>query len=63
MDIIVCNYNGAFVCKYLDKKNRQLLSSNASHKPVSITPEDEFTIEGIIAFSIRVHRSSPLLLP
>jgi DNA polymerase V len=33
-DIIVCNYNGNFTCKILDKTNRQLGSAYANNKPV-----------------------------
>jgi DNA polymerase V len=63
MDVIVCNFNGAFVCKILDKHNKLLLSSSEHYKPVPITTDDEFQVEGVVPFSIRVHRASPLLLP
>jgi DNA polymerase V len=61
-DIIVANYNGCFVCKFLDKINARLLSASASHTPVKITPEDEFQIEGVVTRSIRLHRKASELM-
>ncbi|AWB57682.1 S24 family peptidase [Colwellia sp. Arc7-D] len=55
-DVIVANYNGCFTCKLIDKKNARLLSASFKHKPVNITPEDEFQIEGVVTRSIRLHR-------
>lgn len=55
-DVIVANYNGCFTCKFIDKKQARLLSTSALHQPVSITPEDEFQIEGVVTRSIRLHR-------
>ncbi|MBA6225238.1 translesion error-prone DNA polymerase V autoproteolytic subunit [Colwellia sp. MB02u-18] len=55
-DVIVANYNGCFTCKLIDKKNARLLSASFKHQPVSITPEDEFQIEGVVTRSIRLHR-------
>jgi DNA polymerase V len=51
-DVIVANYNGCFTCKFIDKKYARLLSASAVHPPVSITPEDEFQIEGVVTRSI-----------
>lgn len=61
-DVIVANYNGGFVCKLIDKKQARLLSASHDHLPVKITPEDEFSIEGVVTRSIRLHHSSPELL-
>jgi len=55
-DVIVANYNGCFTCKLIDKKNARLLSASCKHQAVSITPEDEFQIEGVVTRSIRLHR-------
>ncbi|AWB59537.1 S24 family peptidase [Colwellia sp. Arc7-D] len=55
-DVIVANYNGCFTCKFIDKTHARLLSASVLHKPVSITPEDEFQIEGVVTRSIRLHR-------
>ena len=60
-DVIVCNLNGEFVCKILDMKNRLLLSANTEHKPIVISTNDEFSIEGVVTKSIRCFRKSHLL--
>ncbi len=60
-DVIVANYNGCFVCKLIDKKKARLLSASAEFAPVSITPEDEFSLEGVVTRSIRLHHKSPEL--
>lgn len=58
MDIIVCLYNGQFICKYFDKKKNQLISANEDHPPVKITEHDEFSLEGIVTSSINFFRPS-----
>jgi DNA polymerase V len=58
-DVIVANFNGCFVCKLIDKKQSRLLSAAAGFSPVSITPEDEFSLEGVVTRSIRLHHQSP----
>ncbi len=60
-DVIVCNFRGEFVCKILDMKNRLLLSANPNNKPVSIMPDDIFSVEGVVTKSIRLFRKSHLL--
>ncbi len=55
-DVIVANYNGCFTCKYIDKENAQLLSASLDYKPVKISPEDEFQLEGVVTCSLRLHR-------
>ena len=52
MDVIVCTYNGQFVCKYIDMKNNLLLSANDKYPPVKITEHDDFVLEGVVAQSI-----------
>lgn len=61
-DIIIANYNGCFVCKLLDKTHALLLSASKKHAPVSIKPEDEFQLEGIVTRSIRLHQQAPELM-
>jgi len=56
-DVIVANYNGSFVCKVLDKRNKCLVSSSGEFAPVFISEMDEFQIEGVVTQSIRLHRS------
>lgn len=60
-DVIVANFNGCFVCKLLDKKQARLLSASRKHAPVSIKPEDDFQLEGIVTRSIRLHHQAPEL--
>jgi len=60
-DVIVAILNGLFVCKIADLKNNQLLSANPDQPPVKITKHDEYNVEGVIAQSIRMHRTSNLL--
>ena len=60
-DVVVANFNGCFVCKLIDKKQARLLSASKNHAPVSIKPEDEFQLEGVVTRSIRLHRQAPEL--
>ena len=55
-DVIVAVLNGLFVCKLADIKNNQLLSANDDYPPVNISDYDSFTLEGVVAQSIRLHR-------
>jgi DNA polymerase V len=57
-DVIVANYNGCFTCKLIDKDKAQLLSASPLHKPVTISADDEFQVEGIVTRSIRIHRKT-----
>ena len=58
-DIIVANFNGCFVCKLIDKQQARLLSASKHHKPVAITPDDDFQLEGVVTRSIRLHHQAP----
>jgi DNA polymerase V len=53
--IIVANFNGNFICKILDKINNRLLSASTNHKPVYLTENDVFQLEGSVPISIRKH--------
>ncbi|EMR36931.1 LexA family protein [Vibrio harveyi] len=59
--VIVCNFNGEFTCKVLDKKNRCLISGNPKYRPVFISESDVFTIEGVVINSIRMLKPRALL--
>lgn len=61
-DVIVANYNGCFVCKLIDKKQARLLSASVDHKPVTISSDDDFQLEGVVTRSIRLHHPSPELI-
>ena len=56
--ILVANLNGEFVCKIFDKKNNRLLSASADQKPVYLTADDVFQVEGVVSVSIRRHDDS-----
>lgn len=60
-DVIVANFNGEFVCKLLDVRQRMLVSANDRIEPVFINDLDSFSIEGVVIRSIRCHRPSYLL--
>jgi len=62
LDVIVANYNGTFVCKILDLKNRSLLSASPKHNPVNISETDIFQIEGVVPYSIRVLQTNMRLI-
>lgn len=61
LDIIVGNLNGEFVCKMIDTHNHSLISANQEHADITINKSDQFTIEGVVTRSIRLHRPSHLL--
>lgn len=61
-DVIVANFNGCFVCKIIDKVNRQLLSASSAFEPVLLSSNDEFQIEGVVTRSIRIHKTTRELL-
>jgi len=60
--VIVCNCDGEFACKILDARNLLLLSASEDHPPKSIKEFTTFSIEGVVAASIRLLRSVPVLL-
>jgi DNA polymerase V len=60
-DVVVCCYNGAFVCKILDLSNGRLVSANDDFEPVYISQLDNFSLEGIVTSSVRMHRNTSLL--
>ena len=62
LDVIVANYNGNFVCKVIDVHHRRLLSANDIDEPVVLHDNDEFSIEGVVTRSIRLHKPSHFLV-
>jgi DNA polymerase V len=60
-DVIVANFNGEFICKIINIRERILLSANPQFKTIPINEDDQFTIEGVVIRSIRCHRASQLL--
>lgn len=55
-DVIVAVLNGVYVCKLADLKNNALVSASADYPPVNITQHDNFTLEGVVTQSIRLHK-------
>ncbi|MAE02319.1 LexA family protein [Pseudoalteromonas lipolytica] len=61
-DVIVCAYNGVFVCKIADLKNNLLLSASEEYPPVKVTKHDEYLFEGVVISSVRMHRKPEVKL-
>ncbi|MFS1438730.1 LexA family protein [Shewanella sp. 10N.286.48.A6] len=61
LDVIVGCYNGEFICKIIDIKNKLLISANPEHKPALITTNESFTLEGVVSRSIRCHRPANII--
>ncbi|OUL59281.1 LexA family protein [Pseudoalteromonas ulvae] len=61
-DIIVALYNGAFVCKIIDKYKRLLISASAAYPAIYIKNSDEFCIEGVVTRSIRLFKKPSLTI-
>jgi DNA polymerase V len=56
LDVCIINFNGEFMCKIVDKARGMLLSASDGHKPIKISEDDVFQLEGVITCSIRLHR-------
>ncbi len=56
MCIVVATLNGEFVCKRVDKRHGCLRSSSPLYKPYFLKEGDEFSIEGVVTRSIRLHK-------
>lgn len=57
-DVIVAVLNGQFVCKIADLRNNQLLSASDEYEPYKLKDGDQFTLEGVVSSSVRMHRVS-----
>jgi len=55
-DVIVATLNGGFVCKIADTRRMRLLSSSDTSKDYQLREGDEFSVEGVVTRSIRLHR-------
>lgn len=50
--VVVCNFNGEFVCKRVDFQRRMLHSANPKYPSIEIRESDTLTIEGVVVCSI-----------
>lgn len=57
-DVVVAALNGQFICKLLDRATGVLYSGqiDAEQKPFQLSQEDDYTEEGVVIRSIRLHR-------
>ena len=56
-DVVLASINGELTCKILDIKMQRLLASNERYPPINIQEGADFSVEGVVLFSIRHHRS------
>ena len=61
-DIIEANLNGNFICKRIDLKRQALISSNKEFATYQLREDEEFKSEGVVIFSVRMHREFKKLL-
>ena len=57
-DLAVCCIDGEFTLKRIEIENNyiKLMPSNAAFKPIVVTPEDQFTVWGIVTYTIKKNR-------
>ena len=55
-DIIVATLNGGFICKKIDIKRQQLLSSGVGFATYQLKDDEELKVDGVVISSIRMHR-------
>ena len=55
LSVIVAVLNGVFCCKRLDIHRRALLSSQVDATPYFIQEGDDFSLEGVVTRSVRIH--------
>lgn len=57
-DVAVCFIDGEFTLKTIriEKKTILLLPANPDYQPITITPDNNFMIWGIVTYSIKKHR-------
>lgn len=58
-DIVVATLNGEFVCKAIDRKNKELSSRCPQHTCYKLSEDDDYQEEGIVVSSVRLHRTLP----
>lgn len=56
-DIAVCYLDGEFTLKrvMIEENQITLLPSNKQYKPIPISKEDDFTVWGVVTYSIKKH--------
>jgi DNA polymerase V len=54
--VVLASLHGELTCKLLDVNGRQLLAANKNYAPIPIHDDAEFSVEGVIIYSIRDHR-------
>ncbi|MGI9289790.1 MAG: LexA family protein [Gammaproteobacteria bacterium] len=54
-DVVLASVNGELTCKILDIKMQRLLASNEHYPPIHIREGSEFSVEGVVVYSIRHH--------
>lgn len=57
-DLAVCFINGEFTVKRvkLEKEFAWLIPSNPDYQPIKVTKDDEFTIWGIVTYTVKKNR-------
>lgn len=57
-DMAVCCLNGEFTLKFIriEKETVWLMPANPEYMPIKVTPDDDFTIWGIVTYSIHDNR-------
>lgn len=56
MSVIVAVLNGVFCCKRLDLHQRALISAQRSARPYFLRDGDDFSVEGVVTRSVRIHK-------
>lgn len=64
-DIVVAYIDGEFTLKYLNLSHREegyieLVPANKKYKPIRISADDNFTIWGVVAWSIKPRKATAL---
>jgi DNA polymerase V len=54
--VVLASLHGELTCKLLDINNKCLLAANKNYQPIPIPDEAEFSVEGVVIYSIRDHR-------
>ncbi|MCP4001729.1 MAG: translesion error-prone DNA polymerase V autoproteolytic subunit [Gammaproteobacteria bacterium] len=53
--VVLASVNGELTCKLLDVNNKCLLAANKNYLPMPIHEDAEFSVEGVVIYSIRDH--------
>jgi DNA polymerase V len=55
-DVIIAALDGGLTCKILDIRMQQLLGGDDAYEPIPIPDDQDFSVEGVVISSIRLHR-------